>query len=111
MICQIDSATEGMVSLLIQAGFAGAFLVTMWVLFWLIRQRAIDWKQWMESLIGLHKETQEIVKANSSSNQQLTGALSTLTTQIVEQNNHTQKLYETMLERPCLIQEQRKGAI
>lgn len=107
ILAQTEGMTEGMVGLLIQAGFCGAFLVTMWVLFWLIRQRAMDWKEWMTTLVALHKDTQVVVAANTESNQKLLAMLASLCEKITEEGGHIQRLYEAMLKRPCLVEEEK----
>lgn len=109
-----DPINTNLFTPLMQLGFAGAFLTAIWLLVMLFRAyvgliatRREDWTHWMESLMTLQKTTNQIVSDNSVAYRGVCDSQEKLCSQLADLGTHTERLYEAMLRRPCLAQEQR----
>lgn len=89
----------------IQLGFAGAFALAMYVMFWLIRSRQHDWQTWMAALMELHRETNTALKHNTTAFVEMSNTLSRLCEKLTNEEAYTRKVYEALLSRPCMVNE------
>ena len=87
----------------IQLGFLGAFIVAMYIMFWLIKARRIDWQTWMTALMELHRETNVVLKHNTTAFTEMTSTLARLCEKLESDEHHTRRVYELLLRRPCMV--------
>jgi hypothetical protein len=106
LIAQIDDGIISVAKTISEVGFAGAFIVAAWLCFWLIRARREDWKDWLGQVIQLQNQTTQVVKENTTAFCKLIETESTLSAKLVDLGTAQQKLYERLLERPCMLTEE-----
>jgi len=87
----------------IQLGFIGAFIAAMYVMFWLIKARRVDWQTWMAALMELHRETNLVLKHNTTAFTEMTSTLARLCEKLESDEHHTRRVYELLLQRPCMV--------
>ena len=87
----------------VQLGFIGAFIVAMWIMFWLIKARRLDWQTWMKTLVEQNRETGQALQNNTAAFVQLNGTLAKLCEKLTSEEAYSHKVYEALMQRPCLI--------
>lgn len=103
LFAQIDEGILTLVKTISEVGFAGAFGVAAWLCFWLIRARREDWQSWFNRLIALQEEMTQVIRENTAAFANLAAAQAALGIKIAEMGGSEQKLFEKLLERPCLL--------
>lgn len=87
----------------IQLGFIGAFILAMWIMFWLIKARRLDWQTWMKTLVEQNRETGQALQNNTAAFVELNSTLAKLCEKLTSEEAYSHKVYEVLMQRPCLI--------
>lgn len=106
LIGQLDEGVQSIIKTISEVGFAGAFCVAAYLCFWLIRARREDWREWLSRLILLQEQTNKVVVDNTMAFRQLMDTENSLCVKLADLGGVNQRLFERILERPCLIMEE-----